>query len=155
MGWSDAKKVSDESKESSYLKLKDGDRKQVVVIGEPITFFQVFGEKGKEYSSKVPGSSFKFKVQVVDITTGEGKIWSGGSTILDRLSYLDEEMGPLSKKVLIVARKGSGKDDTTYNIDVKGEVTAEISKKISSAKLPSLERKEHDDVLPPSEDIPF
>lgn len=162
MSWSSAKKTSDDSKDSAYLKLKDKDRKQIVLMSEPVTFFAVFGEKGKEYRTKVPGSSFKFKVLVVELATGEGKIWSGGSKVLDRIAYLDEEMGPINKKVLIVGREGNGKDDTTYNVDVKGDITPEIQAKINAAKLPKMESKnaepaEMPDDLPPppSDDIPF
>jgi len=167
MGWNNAKKSANESGGGIFLSLKDGDVKQVVIMGEPVHYFQVFGEQ-VEYQMKVPNSSFRFKVQVVEIigSNFEGKLWNGGKTIFERLVYLHENMGGVSDKILLVARKGSTKDDTIYNIDIKSTLTSDQLAKIKVVKLPPMERKEvsstgmppglPEDIEPPSDsDVPF
>lgn len=162
MGWNESNKAAQESGGGLFLQLKDGDIKQIVVMGEPIHFFQIFGDQ-KEYSTKVPGSSFKFKVPVIEKVQGkmEAKLWSGGKTIFERLVYLHQNMEGIGNKLLIVARKGSTKDDTVYNIDIKQTLDSEAMAKLKEVKLPSMERKEEipdvPDDIPPFDDtgIPF
>lgn len=162
MGWNESKKAAQESGGGMFLQLKDGDRKQVVVVGEPHHFFQIYGDKtNTEYQSKVPLSSFRFKVQVVEAvgTNLEGKLWTGGKTVYERLLYLHEDMGGIGDKMLLVTRKGSTKDDTTYNIDIKTTLSADQLSKIKAVKLPPMERKEgvSSTGVPPGlpDDIPY
>ena len=159
MGWNEANKAAEESGGGLFLQLKDRDIKQVVVMGEPVHFFQIFGDKtNKEYATKVPNSSFRFKVQVVEIhgSNLEGKLWSGGKTIFERLVYLHQNMDGIHNKILTVARKGSTKDDTVYNIDIKTTLPPEKVEQIKAIKLPPMERKESNDEIPlPDEEVPF
>lgn len=173
MGWNKAKKIADESGGGLFLELKDGDEKQVIVMSEPVEFFSIFGDKtNKEYTTQVPGSSFKFKVQIIEINgaTLEPRLWSGGKRVFDRLYYLQTKMGGVSDKILLVAREGSGKEDTKYQIDIQAALTPEQKERIKAVKLPSMERKETKDFpelpdlsplsdqeppLPDDSDIPF
>lgn len=162
MGWTESTKAAEESGGGMFLQLKDGETKQVVIMGEPVHFFQIFGDQ-REYQTKVPGASFKFKVQVVESigTKLEGKLWSGGKTIFERLVYLHQHMGGISDKLILVARKGSTKDDTTYNIDIKATLSSDQLTKVKAVKLSPMERKEaipeyQDNIPPPDEDsVPF
>lgn len=154
MGWKDTTAAAKKSG-GLYLQLNDGDKKQIIVCGEPQHFYQIFQDK-KEYTTQVPGSSFKFKVQIVEIEDGkmQGKLWSQGAKAFKRLAYLNEEFGGIQDKVLLVARKGSTKDNTEYNIDIRSTLTQEQQERIKGVKLPEMERKEAlpqvpDDLEPP------
>lgn len=163
MGWNDAKKAAEESGGGNYIKFKDGDKKQIVVVGEPVHFFQIYGPKGgQKFDRKVPGSSFRFKVSIVEINgpTFEPKILELGRMVFDRLVYLAEEMG-IENKILIVHRKGSTKDDTTYNIDIKGPLSTEQIEVIKEMSFPKLSIEKNDDIpddippFPEDNDAPF
>lgn len=162
MSWDKAKELAKQSG-GLFLKLGDGDKKQIVLLGDPEGFYQIYSQGGsQEFSHKVPGSSFRFKVPVAVINGKEVEacIFSQGKTVFERLSYIHEEMGGLDDKIILIHRKGSTKDDTVYNIDVKGPVTPELKKIIDALEKPSLEKKEKDlpysDTPHPGDDeVPF
>lgn len=141
MSWSATKKAAEKSRGDTYLKLKDGDKKELALVGEPVPFYQIYGDK-TEYPDWVEGASFRFKINVIDIQTMKAHIWSSGKTVFDRLEYLQDEMGGVEGKLLIVSRQGSGKEDTTYNVDIKRQLNESEKQAIAAVKTFSLVRHE-------------
>jgi len=166
MGWNEATKAAKESSGGLYLQLKDKEEATITIIGEPVHFYSIYQDK-TEYQTHVPGSNFKFKTQIVEIVDDkmQGRLWSQGAKAFKRLTYINSKMGGVKDKILLVAREGSGKDDTVYNIDVVGTLSTEQKEQIKKIKLPEMERKDgistsgmpptYDVPPPDSEDIPF
>lgn len=136
--WNDFdKKAKEASSGGSFIKLKDGDEVIGVFRGEPYTFYQAFKDK-IEYPYKVAGASFKFRVNFV-IKEKDGfvsKILQGGATMADQISSCREEYG--LDCTYKIKRKGSGKDDTTYSVLFKANLSKEQLKEINAVELLKL-----------------
>ena len=156
MGWEDATKAAKKSGSGLFLQLQDGESAMITIIGEPTHFYSVFKDP-KEYSTQVPGSNFRFKAQIVEIAEDkmQGKIWSQGAKAFKRLTYINSKMGGVKDKILLVAREGSGKDDTIYNIDVAGSLSPEQKEVIKTVKLPDMGRKDVSHDTPDDSEVPF
>lgn len=139
-----------------FLSIKDGESKDVVIRGEPYCFYQIFKDN-KEYQTKVPDSSFKFKIAVVTKEEGSyvGKILSGGYFLAASIKENIDENG--QDAIYKIKRTGTGKD-TKYFVLFKGKLTPEQMEAINSVAVPlvgsygnSRTEEQHDE----QDDIPF
>lgn len=99
---------------NNYFKLKDGETKMILCVGDPYEYKARWD--GKIYAED-PNGKMRFKINVVE---KEGaayvmKIWEQGKTVYEDLSALHDEYG-LDTTLLKVTRKGGTKDDTTYHV---------------------------------------
>lgn len=127
----------------NFIKLKDGDAVEGCFVGEPYVFYQAFKEK-EEYSSWSEGRSFKFRVNFI-IKTDKGytaKIYQGGSTVFKAIKNCFEEYSP--NCIFKIKRTGSTKDDTTYSVLFKKELTKEQLETIKTVPLLPLTKQKKD-----------
>jgi len=133
-----------ESKDSSgglFLSLKDGDKKIVIFRGDPYCFYQVYKEK-EEHKTWAEGRSFKFRLNVL---VRDGDVWkpmifSQGITVAGMISDVKEKYG--LNTIYEIKRKGSTKDDTTYNIMYERALNPDEVAKLETFKLLALVRSE-------------
>lgn len=154
MSWSDFDKKAKEASGGSFIKLKDGDEVVGVFRGEPYTFYQEFKSR-IEYPYKVEGASFKFRVNFV-IKSKDGyvaKILQGGATMAEQISACKDEYG--LDCIYKIKRKGSGKDDTTYSVLFKSELTPAQKKELASVELLSLTSEKKQSSHPAFEEAPL
>ena len=147
-GW---KKI-DDAKEGGgfFIKLKNGESIEGLFRGEPYCFYQIFEDK-KEYSERVEGSSFKFKINFIIKEKGAyvPKILQQGVTLAKLVRKYTNECG--MDTLFKIEREGSGKDDTTYYLIPKGPVLPESLKQINAVKLLPLQKSEDDTSFNPEE----
>lgn len=136
----------DTAKEGSglFLKLESGKSVQCMVVGEPYGFYQIYPEK-KEYADWVPGSSFRFKINVAVLENGAFtmKIFNQGVTVAKTLRKFLQKLGP--NTLFEIEREGSGKDDTVYHIIPMGPVSPEQLEQVKKLKSHNLMGKEQGD----------
>lgn len=113
MSWEALEKIRKES--SDYISLKDGQFIEGVFIGQPYPFYYIYKNKS-EFTEKVPGASFRFRINfaVRENDTWKIKIFSGGATLRDLILDAKEEFGLAT--IFKIKRTGSTKDDTRYSI---------------------------------------
>ena len=124
-----------------FIKLKDGESVEGVFVGEPHTFYGVFKDK-TEYSSWAEGRSFKFRINFVtkdDNGQMVAKIYQGGSKVAKAIAACKEEYG--LNCLYKIKRVGATKDDTTYSVLFKKELTKEQMDTIKSVALLPLSFK--------------
>jgi len=142
MSWNAMKKAKEESGGGGglFVKLKDGDEVEGVFMGEPHTFYQVFGSK-TEHDNWVDGSSFKFKIPFVVKENGVyvAKIFQGSKTTAGILLDVKDEYG--TDCLYKIKRKGSTKEDTKYSILFKGNLSVAELESVKKIELPSLKPK--------------
>lgn len=102
---------------NDFFKMKDGETKMILCVGDPYEYTAAWTGKGFVPASPSEGGKFRFRINVVE---KEGsayvmRVWEQGRTVYDDLSALHDEYG-LDRTLLKVTRKGSTKDDTSYNI---------------------------------------
>lgn len=153
MSWS---KI-DNAKEASglFIKLKSGDSIDGVFVGEPYCYYQVFGEKA-EHIDSVPGSSFRFKINVAVAQNGgfTMKILNGGLRMAKSIRKLTSKVG--FEQLFQIEREGSGKDDTVYHIIPLGKLTpqqVEMVKKLKKLDLASQPTSSTPSFEPPPFDV--
>ena len=128
---------------ANFVKLKSGESVEGVFMGDPYVFYAVFKEKA-EYSSWAEGRSKKFRINF--ITKDEkgnyvAKIYQGGSKIAKAIAACREEYG-LDGVLYKIKRDGSTKDDTTYSVLFKKELTkAQMDTLRTVALLPLTSQK--------------
>lgn len=136
MAWNDIDKVKEGG--GIFKKLKNGESFEGVFVGEPITYYKIFGDN-TEYPQKVAGSSFKIKIVVAIKEEGawKGVLFEQGVKFAKSLRAFVSECG--QNQVYKVMREGSGKDDTEYHIFPKESLTQkQIDEILSSITIPSL-----------------
>lgn len=135
MGWKDIEQAKGSK---DFLKIKDGDAVDIVVMGEPKTFYSIFKDP-KEYETKVEGSKFTFKVNVVVKEDDQyvGKILSGGFFLAQDLHENVVEHG--QDTVFKLKRKGEG-INTRYHVLFKAKLTPEQMETFKNIELPPLEK---------------
>lgn len=133
MGWKD---VENAKSSKDYLKIKDGEFIDIVIMGEPYTYYGKYQDK-TEYKTKVPDSSFKFKLQVVVKQDGAyvGKILNGGFFLISDIKENIDENGVDS--IYRIKRKGTG-TDSRYFVIFKTKVPEEQMKSLKDVPLPAL-----------------
>lgn len=133
MGWKD---IPTGEGSKSFVKIKAGESVDVIFMGEPRTFYQIFKDKA-EYQEKVDGSTFAFKIQVVLKENGEyvGKILKGGYFLICDIKAQIDENG--MDGVYRIKRQGTG-TETRYFVIYKGPVTSEQMESLKSVKLPDI-----------------
>jgi hypothetical protein len=156
MSWQKMKKAKEEGGSGGlYITLKDGDSIEGVFRGEPYCFYQKFQEK-TEYESWSEGRSFKFKINFI-IKEGDkfiAKIYRGGATVRDALLMSKEEYG--LDCIFKIKRMGSSKEDTTYSVLFKSNLTPEQKAQIDSIKLYEFKKNSVVNEEPiGEEDVPF
>lgn len=124
----------------NFLKLKDGETRTGVFMGDPVDYYVKF-ENGKSIvCNPEDGGKFRFKINFVTIESGQfvSKIWEGGALVYETLRELNKEYGLEDTKVKII-RKGTGMD-TTYSIlpVIKEPLTANQKDTIRAVKLQPL-----------------
>ena len=145
--WEILEKMSEETNGSGiFLTLKDGDEVMGVFRGQPKTFYSIFTDKThKEYDTRVEGSSFRFKVNVViknALDEFEAKIWTAGSKVRDALLAVRQEYG--LDVMYKIKRTGSGKDDTVYSILFKKNLSKDELAEVEKIALQPLEKQKKD-----------
>lgn len=159
------REVTSGSGESSlFLKLKSGDKVNVVFKGEIYSFFRIFGDN-QAYDHKVSGSSERHKASVVLFEPNKpptAKIFEFGNTVYNDLAKIsqtlagmrpelsDEEKAKLIETVLIsISRVGAAKDDTKWSVEFHAPLTGPQLKDLAGVVLPSLKSKPKQEEGPP------
>ena len=101
----------DKETQSSFLKLLDGDTKTIEFVTEPEKYKDSWGKT--KYESKV----------MVD---GQLLTWGFAPMLLKDIGDLFGKPDSLVKKVLVLSRAGTGKDDTRYSVDLPQPVDAPV-----------------------------
>lgn len=155
------------SGKDDFLKLKDGDKINVVFRGEIYEFYQiwVFGGEKQIFDHRVKGSSARFKANVV-LTPIQGqpvvKIWEFGTMVYNQLADINE-VYPLEKTVVRISRTGSTKDNTSYGVlpILSESVSLSILEKVKLHVLNNKPKQEappmpsHDDMPDFSDEPPM
>lgn len=133
MGWKD---IPTGEGSKNFIKIKSGDSADVIFMGEPRTYYQIFGDK-MQYMQKVDGSSFKFEIQVVVKEDNQyvGKVLQGGYFLISDIKAQIDENG--ERGIYRIKRQGE-KTATRYFVIYKGPVTDEQWESLKSVKLPDI-----------------
>lgn len=153
MTW-DKMKDSKKNDGGIFIKLQDGDAIEGAFVGEPYCFYAIFKDN-TEYTERVEGSSFKFRVnfaQKNDDGSFTMKVYSGGATVRDSLVDLMDDF-PLNDTLFKIKRTGSGKDDTRYAVLPKGALTEDDKATIENLDTLPLSYDKTDKEK--QEDVPF
>lgn len=131
-----------------FLKLKDGESVFGVFKGEPLEgYLNWETKKWTPIGEPRPqGSNYRFRVNFI---TKEGaayiaKVWEQGSFQADNIQKTQKTAMRFMKKnidevVVVISRRGSGKDDTEYDIEIAETQPSESSwKVINQVKLNDL-----------------
>lgn len=133
-----------------FLRLKDGDKVNVVCRGE-IYEFQTKWENGKSLVV-TEGGKPRFRMNAIVHEEGRfiSKIWEFGVKIYNQLADI-HEVYPLDKSKLRVSRIGSTKDNTTYNIlpIVNEPIPPKVQKEIDAVELLMLQHQAQEPTPPP------
>lgn len=127
----------------NYLKIKDGQSIGVVFRGAAHEFWQIwpFGGEKQVFSKKTPGSSSKFRMNVIVHEGGKfvAKLWEFPPKVYDQIVSLQDDF-PLHSTKFKVTRHGSDKS-TTYTIfpSLKEPLTEKALKEIGAVPLNMLE----------------
>jgi hypothetical protein len=164
------------SPKDGFLKLKGGDKVNVVFKGEVLEFYQIwpFGGEKQIFDQKVRGSSTRFKANVVIFEKNLPpvvKILEFGSTLYGDLAKISQtlavmrpELSDSDKEKLIerfkitISRTGEGKDDTKWSADLEGPLTESQLRDLDGVKLHTLSNKPKvnlpDVPMPSHDDMP-
>lgn len=110
-----------------FLKLKDGEKVAGVFKGEPLEGY--LNWETKKWTpldeGRPQGSNYRFRVNFItkDGAAYVAKVWEQGSFQADNIQKTQKTAQRFLKKnidevVVIISRKGSGKDDTEYDIEI-------------------------------------
>jgi len=145
MSWDDLKNVKSDSGKGIFINLKDGDSVEGVFMGEPRIFYKIFNDN-TEYEEKVEGSSFRFKVNFIEIGSGDpvAKVFEQGITVKDQVINAKEEYG--IDCVFKIKRTGSSKDNTKYFVTFRRKLDDDELKYLQRIPLRSLRK---------TDDLPF
>jgi len=93
----------DKDTQSTFLKISDGESKQLEFVTEPEKFKDNWG---------------KTKYEANVLVDGKLLTWTFAPLLLHEIGELFNKPDTLVKKVIVLSRVGSGKEDTRYSIDV-------------------------------------
>lgn len=132
-------------KNTSYLKIAEGQPVIAVLRGELHTFFKRWHEgKSEVVVEGTPGGKRKFSVNAVIYENGGfvAKVWEFSGPVYDQLYEINEEY-PLSQIKIKITRKGQ-KLDTEYKIlpllKDEDKLTTEILNAINAVPLNILDK---------------
>lgn len=93
-----------------FLKLADGDKVRLRIIGDPIVYENVDSKSGKETT--------RYSWPVYNFDEEKVQILSGGATIYNSIAEIaqDDDFPPLEEQDLKVSRSGSTMQDTKYSV---------------------------------------
>lgn len=127
-----------------FVRLKDGESKVGIFMGEIHEFFQIWeGGKSKIVSDDHPGAKSRFRLNFINKIDGimKAQIFEFGLTIYNQLADLADEYD-LEKTAVKITRRGVGTDTVYTIIPAKDQPSAQQLKNIQSIELNSLEHKE-------------
>lgn len=139
---------------TDFLKIEDGQTVNVVFRGEVHEFYQIwpFGGEKQIFDKKVPGSSMRFKVNVVVHEKGKfvAKIFEFTNKFYNQMVDLQDDF-PLTETKFKITRHGVEKN-TTYTLLplIKEPLAPKALKEIEAVPLNMLEHN-----LAPSTDADY
>lgn len=142
-----------ESGESLYLKIKDGQNLMFTPRGEIYEFYSVFGVKGPVLPS-TPGARVRYKMNVVMSDDGgktfKVKIYEFGKGIYKQL-YEISEVCEVTTTKLRLSRRGASKEDTEYTLlpMIKEPLSAAMIQAIGQVELHILDKSIVGPLSPP------
>lgn len=133
---------------NKFLKLNDGDSVTGVFVGDPCEFRQHFVDGKSEvcdgndcvHCQNGQKSSFRFRVNFIDVKDFAVYIFEQGKTTYQSLENLDGAIAPLEKTLIKITRTGTALS-TRYILLGLGVVPPEVQAKLHACLLHPLEHR--------------